>query len=196
MQHPVDGGDTTTILLLRPDLIGSMGADEMLPLGTWVRPANHLQHRQLLTAARRGDRFATEEYAINLFASVVDGAVAPRCRRSAVDRRRRAAVDQARSMLIADPAMDSVVALSREVGLSPHHLSRIFAHDTGRSLSTFRTELRIVAALDLLAAGAYRVGGLADIAAECGFADHAHMTRTFRRHLAATPSQVRAMLGG
>jgi AraC-like DNA-binding protein len=47
------------------------------------------------------------------------------------------------------------------------------------------------AALDQLEAGQQN---LADLAAELGFADHAHLTRTLRAELGSTPTQIRDLL--
>ena len=51
--------------------------------------------------------------------------------------------------------------------------------------------LRVLRALDRLRD---RGVPLAEVAADCGFADHAHMTRSLRRHLGTTPSRLRAEL--
>ena len=72
------------------------------------------------------------------------------------------------------------------VGCSPHHLGRPFHVGTGITLSGFRTERRVRAALEWIATGA---SDLSEVACDVGFFDHAHMTRMFRRLLGETPTQ-------
>ena len=96
---------------------------------------------------------------------------------------------------MSDPDSTSVVDLARRVGCSPHHLSRVFRRLTGRTISQYRTELRVTHALDRLGGQDPDAGTLARIAAETGFADHAHLTRTIRRMIGTTPRTLRAALG-
>jgi AraC family transcriptional regulator len=77
------------------------------------------------------------------------------------------------------------------VGSSVFHLARIFKVRTGFSLHTYRTQLRLRAALERL-----REPGLdlIDIALDLGFSSHSHFTETFRRSFGKTPSAVRESL--
>jgi AraC-like DNA-binding protein len=70
-------------------------------------------------------------------------------------------------------------------GLSRFELVRRFHAQTGMTPHAFRTNLRIARARALLAAGEPP----AVVAAECGFADQAHLTRTFRRVVGVTPAR-------
>jgi transcriptional regulator GlxA family with amidase domain len=70
-------------------------------------------------------------------------------------------------------------------------LSRVFRQETGETLSRFRNRVRVRAALDRLAAGA---PDLARLAADLGFADHAHLTRALRSEVGDPPGHVRALL--
>ena len=45
----------------------------------------------------------------------------------------------------------SLDEVAREVGASPHHLSRVFQRVTGSSLTAYRNRLRVRAVLDTLA---------------------------------------------
>jgi AraC-like DNA-binding protein len=85
----------------------------------------------------------------------------------------------------------SLLELSRAVGCSPFHLSRIFHQTTGVTLRQYRARARLRAALDLLEQGAR---DLTTISAACGFADHSHLTRTAVNQLGATPSRLRELL--
>jgi len=101
------------------------------------------------------------------------------------------AVARARELLRARYAEDvSLGELAREAGLSPFHLARVFEATLGITPHAYLTQVRVERARALLA-GPDR---LADIAADCGFADQAHLTRLFKRHLGVTPGRFRKML--
>jgi AraC-like DNA-binding protein len=85
----------------------------------------------------------------------------------------------------------SLIELSRAVGCSPFHLSRIFHQTTGVTLRQYRARARLQAAMDLLEQGDR---DLSTIAATCGFADHSHLTRTMIAQLGMTPSRLRELL--
>jgi AraC-like DNA-binding protein len=84
-----------------------------------------------------------------------------------------------------------LIELAQAVAVSPHHLSRIFHAETGETLSRYRNRLRVRVALERLADGEER---LTRLAAELGFADHAHLTRVVRDEVGTTPSALRAAL--
>jgi len=96
-------------------------------------------------------------------------------------------------VLTDDPTRSSLLDLAVELACSPHHLSRVFHEQTGTTLSAYRTQLRANLALEHLT-GVTGSATLADVAAQCGFADHAHLTRTVRRHLGTTPAALRTLL--
>jgi AraC family transcriptional regulator len=70
----------------------------------------------------------------------------------------------------------------------PTHLARTFRNYYGVSLRKFVRNIRVRNAAKMILSGGSR---LADIAAECGFADHAHMTNCFRQCIGMTPSEYR-----
>jgi AraC-like DNA-binding protein len=74
--------------------------------------------------------------------------------------------------------------------VSRSHLSRAFRAEAGETLTQYRAHLRVRAALDRLEAGET---SLATLAAELGFADHAHLTRTMHAQLGnSTTSTTRS----
>jgi transcriptional regulator GlxA family with amidase domain len=99
-------------------------------------------------------------------------------------------VQGAHEILVAAPAT-SVEAMGRELGVSARHLSRIFREHTGETISRCRNEIRVRQALDAIANGA---PSLTRLAADLGFADHAHLSRTVRRLTGRSPSDHRAAL--
>ncbi|MFG1946885.1 helix-turn-helix domain-containing protein [Nonomuraea sp. NPDC048826] len=104
----------------------------------------------------------------------------------------RALVDAAREA-IADghPASDALLPLAALLGVSPYRLSRAFTRELGVSLTHYRNRVRVGRALDRLEQGE---PSLADLAADLGFADQAHLTRTVRHHLGHTPTALRRLL--
>jgi AraC family transcriptional regulator len=83
--------------------------------------------------------------------------------------------------------------LAREAGVHPVHLARAFRRFEKRTPGEYLRQLQLRAACDLLRNPEWP---LANIAAECGFADQSHFTRIFRRTIATTPQRFREALLG
>lgn len=84
----------------------------------------------------------------------------------------------------ADHARTSLGSLAAEASVSAFHLVREFKRATGLSPHQYVIQTRVRRAAELLARGL----PISDIAATVGFADQAHLTTSFRRHLGATPA--------
>jgi AraC-like DNA-binding protein len=187
--HPHGDGDECTSIALTADLAAALlGGEPELPAGPLpVAPQLDLEHRLVLSAARRGEDVS--ERALNLAARAL-AAVEPRrvaSGRPATARARRALVDGAREALAEQPER-SLAELARLLAVSPHHLSRIFRRATGEPISRLRDRVRVRMALERLAGGE---PNLARLAAELGFADHPHLARTIRRETGhTTPRSV------
>jgi AraC-like DNA-binding protein len=82
----------------------------------------------------------------------------------------------------------SLAELVAQRGVSVFALCRAFRAAHGESIHRRQQRVRVRHALALALETSW---GLADIAAECGFASHAHLTSTFRRLLGVTPSEAR-----
>lgn len=89
---------------------------------------------------------------------------------------------------LADPSLSEPV-LAQWLGLSPRHLSRLFA-DAGTSVPAFVAERRVARAAVLLRAPERR--SVAEIAAACGFSSATYFNRVFVRHHGRTPGVFRA----
>ena len=74
------------------------------------------------------------------------------------------------------------------VGVHPMHLAKLFRRRHGCSMGEFVRRRRIAWACGQLADESRTI---ASIAADAGFADHAHFTRTFRRLTGCTPGWYR-----
>jgi AraC-like DNA-binding protein len=98
----------------------------------------------------------------------------------------------AREQLAADPGL-TLTALARAVGVSPHHLSRMFRAWTGTTVTRYRMRLRARAALERIAEGER---DLAALAADLGLADQSHLNRVLRAESGRTPTQLRQLLRG
>jgi AraC family transcriptional regulator len=79
-------------------------------------------------------------------------------------------------------------AAAKIAGVHPVHVSRSFRRLLGCTFAEYVGQVRLREAFDLLRTSKIP---LAYVAAECGFADHAHLSRTFRRKTGITPSAYR-----
>jgi AraC-like DNA-binding protein len=181
--HPAGGDLCTSITLAIRD------GDPVPPAS---RPVNvsarlSLRHRLLISQARAGvDAVELGDLAIEL-ATAVLASLAPELGKGPHER----LVDRAREVLAAEPTC-ALPEVAERLAVSPYHLSRVFHRTTGVTLRRYRIRLRTVAALDALADDRSR--GLAAIAAELGFADQAHLTRTLREETGQPPGRLRALL--
>jgi AraC-like DNA-binding protein len=99
---------------------------------------------------------------------------------------------------VADPGAGDMGAgeltaddLAAAAGCSRYAAYRAFRQAYGLSPSDYQRQLRVQTARRLLSAG----GAPAQVAADAGFADQAHLTRWFRRYYGVTPGAYRAAGG-
>jgi len=119
--------------------------------------------------------------AASLFEETVTGLFEPR--RHELDVRVRRALRS----IASDPAI-ALAELAASLGVSLDRLTHMVSQSTGAPLRRHVLSQRL---LRVLSGGTPR-GELARVAQDAGFADHAHMTRTFRRLLGRAPSEFRA----
>jgi len=81
----------------------------------------------------------------------------------------------------------TVATLAGIACLSPYHFIRVFSRQTGLTPHSWLMQLRTRKARELLRLGL----PIADAAAQTGFADQSHLTKTFKRILGYTPGQLR-----
>jgi AraC-like DNA-binding protein len=189
--HPV-GGDVCTSFALSGRLAEMTTAVPDRPLLTSSEV--DLAHRMLVARARAGaDPDELSERAVALVGAVLSD-LAPAVVAAGLPvrgRRTGAIVDDVRQALAAEPAL-GLGELARSAGLSPYHVSRMFRHGSGLTISRYRTRLRVRRALERLAGGQH---DLAALAHDVGFADQAHLTRAVRAETGGTPARLRAVLG-
>lgn len=110
----------------------------------------------------------------------------PREQRKALDPRIQAArtyIDEhyAEAIALADVAAASNISASR--------LSGLFKQETGSSVMSYRNELRLVKAAQLLLQSNLRI---AEIGSRVGYPEQAFFSRIFRKYLGLSPRQYRA----
>lgn len=182
--HPA-GGDDCTSLHLSGRLWRELFGEEPAPPVVHVDARTDLAHRLLLRAASRADAdFAAAERLVRLVGAAAAPAAGAPHRDGALVTAARAAVHEGAAVA------SGLLPLARALGVSPYRLSRSFQALVGVPLTRYRNRLRVGRALDLLDEGA----PLAMIAADLGFTDQAHLSRTLRAHLGRTPGQVRRLL--
>ncbi len=76
-------------------------------------------------------------------------------------------------------------AVARQVGASRRTLERRFQDETGMSLGQWRTRLRLVRAIELLAGGS----SVTEVAWSVGYSSPSAFVTAFRRHLGTTPGR-------
>ncbi|MEV4319808.1 helix-turn-helix domain-containing protein [Actinocrispum sp. NPDC049592] len=171
--HPAGGDECTGV-----SFSGALWRTDVHPV-IYVDARLDLAHRRLLRSVRSGDvSFAVTEELLGLLA------VASRSPVLALSGDRALLAAAREAVLAFDPAARGLMPLAAWLGVSPYRLSRVFTRSLGVSLTQYRNRVRVGRALDRLEAGERN---LAVLAADLGFADQAHLTRTMRAHLGSTP---------
>jgi AraC-like DNA-binding protein len=190
--HPVGAGDTCIVIGLSPDLAAALAGGEPCSLpAVPMDAASEFAIRRAASLARGADIDGelAEKVVGTVAALVARGRPGGGSQRRGPAARERLA-GQARELLLAEPGL-GVIELARNVNCSPHHLSRVFSQVTGSSISAYRNRVRVSRALERISQGER---GLAGLAHELGFADHAHLTRTIRAVTGHTPTACRGLL--
>jgi AraC family transcriptional regulator len=81
--------------------------------------------------------------------------------------------------------------LSREAGVHPVHLSRVFRKCVGEGIGEYVHRLRVRAACEQIL---HPEISIAEVSLALGFADQSHFTRAFRRVTGITPAAFRSQL--
>ncbi|MEU4527616.1 AraC family transcriptional regulator [Micromonospora ureilytica] len=206
--HPFGCGDSYTCIEIDPTVLADRtDAASWVGRGGWSGTSDaalDLAHRLLVADFRRGlDGFEMAErlhrfltrllHQSPLSTDDVGGEVdrAVRRRPATLAAHRRLA-DGAREVLANSSFTLGLDEVAREVGSSPHHLSRVFQRMTGSSLTAYRNRLRVREVLDILAEPGGRPLGA--LASDYGFADQAHLTRVVREQVGHPPARLRRLL--
>jgi AraC-like DNA-binding protein len=151
--------------------------------------------RRVVHHVERGapiDTLFVEEASLAILARVVAAIPRDRTRDAPPPKTARDHAEIARAVLriLAERAAEPLplTAIAREVGRSPFHVARVFRAQTGTSIHAHRTQLRLRASLERVAAG----DDLTRVALDLGFSSHAHFTTAFTRTFGEAPSAFRA----
>lgn len=201
--HPIDGGDTCTVLEPSQATLDEMkwpfGGPARFPIDQSPVPARITRrHYRLLERLqcrhRVGDPAAEElvlELCIELVSLAYRGRPVGSVRSSAfVERKRLQIVEQVKLALNArleHPPM--LKELAKTANCSPFHLSRVFRTYAGISMRAYMARLKAVEAARRLLDGATDFTALA---LELGYYDHSHFTNAFAAAWGLPPSKFRA----
>ncbi len=196
IEHYLEGGDRSTSIWLSEEAVCALAGDASLPDDAiTTTPALDLEHRELVTALRRGiDRFELDERLSRFVAGLAELAAPGRftARRAATRGNHDRLVQQAREAIQTDPAGVDFGTLAATLGHSRFHISRVFSRSTGMTLAQFRNRVRVASALEQLADGP---NNLAMLSAELGFVDQSHLSRVVHASIGVRLSAVRRRLG-
>lgn len=95
-------------------------------------------------------------------------------------------------MCEADDHHQSLTTVARAAGVHPVHLARSFRRFLGCTFGDYQAKIRVHRAFEMLRAVDRPV---VDVAYACGFADHAHLCRTFKQCTGLTPTAFREVVG-
>jgi AraC-like DNA-binding protein len=194
--HPA-GGDVCTLVSVAPAFWRDVAGEASLRRSAvYIDARLDFAHRRLLRTARAGavDDSLTEQL-MGLLGEVVGQVVAGPTPVGAGPSRTDDRLVAAARRAISDghPAADGLRPLAHLLGVSPYRLSRAFTHGLGVSVTRYRNRVRVGRALQRLEDGET---SLASLAADLGFADQAHLTRTMTAYVGYPPAAVRRLLTG
>ncbi|WP_285479904.1 AraC family transcriptional regulator [Amycolatopsis sp. NBRC 101858] len=186
--HPA-GGDVCTSVTFGEGRWRQLAGEGSVPPAVYVDGRLDLAHRRAVASVADPDYALAEELLALVGAAITQAATSP-TPASGGRADDRAVVSRAREAILAeDPG--GLFPLADLLGVSPYRLSRAFPRELGVSLTRYRNRVRVGRALDRMEAGER---GLARLAADLGFADQAHLTRTVREHAGTTPAALRKLL--
>jgi AraC family transcriptional regulator len=87
----------------------------------------------------------------------------------------------------------TLATAAKIAGVHPVHVSRSFRRLLGCTFIEYVGQVRLRRVFDLLRGSTMP---MVDVALECGYADHSHMSRSFKRSTGITPSTYRSYLLG
>ena len=185
--HAFAAEGTVALIFVEPESVEGRALQEMHCRGAAISglPPERLGDGPalLLDAYRNaGGRARMEEIARRIVAHLRGGAVPGGTPDPRVLRAMRMLSDRADD----PPTLGEAAAA---VGLSPGRFRHLFVAETGLPYRGYALWLRLGQAVDVFAAG----GSLTDAAHDAGFADSAHLSRTFRRMFGLAPSSLNLM---
>ncbi len=80
----------------------------------------------------------------------------------------------------------SLATFAEELGMNANYLGQVFKRETGKTFTTYVTDMRIERAKEMLMTGSVSIGSIADAV---GFNDYFYFLKTFKRVTGTTPKQ-------
>jgi AraC-like DNA-binding protein len=184
-----DAGDRCSYIAVSPVLLAEATGGDLPFIAAQLTPSDFFLHQTVRrrTIAGQADPDEIREALLLLVAQALAAAGASFPRGTG----RTDVVEETRRFLAGD--LDQRLSLdevAHTVHVSPFHLSRVFRQRTGTSIHAYRTSLRLRASLEPIADGQ----PIAHVAADLGFASHAHLTDRFHRSFGMSPQSWRANL--
>ncbi|MBD0296312.1 MAG: helix-turn-helix transcriptional regulator [Flavisolibacter sp.] len=95
--------------------------------------------------------------------------------------------------IVAEHSMANITLsdIAHRLHVTPAHLAREFKKATGFTIGEYIQNSRVHKACELLKR---KMSDIFTVAMECGFNDHSHFTRTFKKVMKVTPSQYKRMI--
>lgn len=205
--HPVDAGDTCTIITPSPGFLSETFdgiVRNRFPQGfsfhvppLLASPRAVLLHNELLATIRyRAPLISVEETLTELLADTCQMAwgqasAHPVQRKARASRRHELAEETKILLNRRIESRPSLSEIARFLNCSKFYLSRLFAEECGISIRRYFIRLRLQAAAQRLSEGAC---DLTTLAVDLGFYDHSHLTHLFFREFGVQPSVFRNRL--
>ncbi|WP_214327807.1 AraC family transcriptional regulator [Nonomuraea sediminis] len=197
-QAGVPGGWAYRMLYPSTDSMAALAEELGLPYGTPYFPEQVVRDPAVAAllgrahlAAELGDDLAASTLVRTSFARLLTSHGAPRPtapQAAAGAQAVREALDVLRERLVDPPTLEDLAA---EVRARPFPLLRAFKAATGLPPHAYLTQLRVRQARRLLDSGVRP----ADVAAEVGFTDQAHLNRHFKRIVGVPPAAYQRAAG-
>lgn len=187
IRHPHGGHDQSGYLAMKPGFAEPYldGSGRFRVEAVATTPRLDYRLRRLISRAKLGqlDELEAEEFTVEACDKLLDLRGVP-----TTPSRRDIVLDAEEFLSVHFRDHCDLSTVARQVGSSPHHLSRMFKHITGESLSRRRMRLRLAGAVSEILDGA---SDLSRVAVQSGFYDHSHMTRSFNSLIGVTPNEAR-----
>lgn len=197
VSHPLDGGDSSLVLAVSPELLRELAPAELLHRHD--DPAFRLQslridpRAQALVALLRhslGHGGIESLEAESLALTLIGRSLGPRTTHATgATQGRRRLVDRVKVLLASDLGRQWKLSdIAAQIGGSPVYLTQAFAQVEGMPLHRYHLRLRLARALDRLP----QCEDVSALAMDLGFSSHSHFASSFRQVYGRTPSEFRA----
>jgi AraC-like DNA-binding protein len=201
VSHPIDGGDSSFVLLPDESILRELAPRDRVHEGATLRfrqQRSTLDTRaQALAALLRHslvtgviETLEAESLALTLIRRTLGSRTT---HQPGGNRGLRKLVDRSKLVLSTDLSRRWTLAeIAVEVGVSPVYLTQVFQQVEGVPLYRYQLRLRLARALDQIG----KVEDLSALALELGFSHHSHFSSAFRQAYGRSPSEFKTAVNG